>query len=305
MVRPHVAMVTMVAAAHLAAFESLQGIAQEKASIFAGLEPGGVAVYNADLDTTPILRDTARRHAARSLSFGETPPAHHRVQTVSVEDACTVAQGRAWRAPLLYKVMVPGRHFAVNAMGVLAVADALGLDRAVSVTALGQWRAGSGRGARERITLDAVETDLSVELIDDSYNANPASLGAALEVLAAARPAPGLGRIARGRRIAYLGDMLELGRTEAALHRAVADHPAMTDLARVHCVGPLMRHLWEALPVETRGRWTRTAAEMAEGVAQDLDAGDVVLVKGSLSVGLGRVVDAIRKMGQSPAGGDG
>lgn len=301
MARPHVALVTIVAPAHLAAFESLEGIAREKASIFEGLEPGGTAIYNIDIETSDIVSEIARRHAAKLISFGQSPRAHHRLTNVTVHDACTVAQGRAWRQPVLYKVQATGRHFAVNAMAVVATASALGLDRALVANDLARWGAGAGRGAREVIQLDRVETQMTVELIDDAYNANPASLGAALEVLAAARVHDDVGRFAEGRRIAYLGDMKELGRTEADLHRAIARHPAMALITQVHCVGPLMRHLWEALPREKRGRWTETSAEMAEGVARDLDAGDVVLVKGSLSMGLARVVDAIRKMGQGRA----
>src|SRR6056297_43003 len=304
MARPHVAMVTTVAPAHLAAFESLEGIAREKASIFEGLEEGGAAVYNGDLAVSSILADTAARHAAHLLSFGESASMHHRVTRITLKNACTVAEGRAWRSPVLFKIMVPGRHFAVNAMGVLAVTHALGLDRAKVVTSLGQWQPGSGRGARERIVLDIVDAHVVVELIDDSYNANPASLGAALEVLAAAVPSNDMGRVSKGRRIAYLGDMKELGRTEAELHAALAEHPAMALIDRVHCVGPLMRHLWEALPDGKRGRWTETADEMAANVARDLDAGDVVLAKGSLSMGLARVVAAIRKMGRASASTD-
>ncbi len=305
MARPHVAMVTIVAPAHLAAFESLEGIAEEKAAIFDGLEPRGTAVYNGDLGVSPILRARAQARARRVISFGETPSNHHRLTQVTIRDACTVGQGRCWRFPLLFKVMAPGRHYAVNAMGVLGVVSALHLDRALAVTALGQWQAGAGRGARERVHLDMVDDSAVLELIDDSYNANPASLGAALEVLAAARPRHDVGRVSRGRRVAYLGDMKELGRTEAELHRALADLPAMAGIDVVHCVGPLMRHLWEALPDRRRGRWCATSAEMAERVARDLDAGDVVLAKGSLSMGLASVVDAIRKMGHSRAADEG
>ena len=301
MARPHVALVTIVAPAHLAAFDDLAGIAREKASIFEGLEPGGTAIYNGDLETSVLLRDIAARHARRLISFGQRAGNHHRVTDITLHDACTVAQGRAWRSPVLYKVPVPGRHFAVNAMAVIAVATALRLNRAMAANDLARWTAGAGRGAREVIRLDVVNTENTVELIDDAYNANPASLGAAIEVLAAASVHDGVGRFAAGRRVAYLGDMRELGPTEAALHRAVAGHQAMACLHKVHCVGPLMRHLWEALPEDKRGRWTETSAEMAEGVARDLDAGDVVLVKGSLSMGLARVVDAIRKMGQGRA----
>jgi UDP-N-acetylmuramoyl-tripeptide--D-alanyl-D-alanine ligase len=112
-------------------------------------------------------------------------------------------------------------------------------------------------------------------------------------VLAATQP--------KARRVAYLGDMKELGETEAELHAAVADHPAMSKIDTVHCVGPLMKHLHAALPEEKRGRWTETSDEMAAKVPAELGIGDVVLAKGSLSMRLARVVDAIRKMGESPA----
>ncbi|SMX43416.1 UDP-N-acetylmuramoyl-tripeptide--D-alanyl-D-alanine ligase [Maliponia aquimaris] len=305
MARPDVAMITTVAPAHLAAFENIEGIAREKASIFEGLGPEGIAVYHGDLDVTPILREIAGRHAARRITFGEGPANNHRVETVSVRDDCTVVQGRAWRSPVLYKVMVPGRHFAVNAMGVLAVVTALGLDRALAVTALGQWQAGAGRGLRERIPLDVVDTRMSVDLIDDAYNSNPASLAAALEVLAGAQPRDDIGRVAHGRRIAYLGDMRELGSQEVALHVAIASNPALEQIDIVHCIGPLMQHLWRALPEAKRGHWTDTSEKMAERVARDLDAGDVVLAKGSLSMGVGRVVDAIRKLRQATPDVDG
>ncbi|MDU8911167.1 UDP-N-acetylmuramoyl-tripeptide--D-alanyl-D-alanine ligase [Aestuariicoccus sp. MJ-SS9] len=304
MAAPDVAMVTIVAPAHLAAFESIEGIAREKGSIFEGLGPEGVAVLNADLPVSGILREAARG-AARTIGFGASEAAEYRLTNVQVGDATTVARGLIGEEKVLFKVSVPGRHFAQNAMGALAVADALGLDRALSVAALGRWSPGAGRGAREVIHLDAVETDLTIELIDDAYNANPASVAAALEVLAGAEPKHDIGRVSKGRRIAYLGDMKELGRTEAALHAALAAHPGMDRIDVVHCVGPLMRHLWEALPEAQRGRWCDNSAEMAERVVHDLDAGDVVLAKGSLSMGLARVVEAIRKMGQTPLEGDG
>lgn len=297
--RPHVALVTIVAAAHLAAFDSVEGIAREKAAIFDGLEPYGTAIYNGDLPVSDILREKADAGRRFAVSFGEKACNLYRLYRVSVRDACTVGVGRAGIEPRLFKVLAPGRHFAVNAMGALAVADALGLDPALSVLALGQWQPGAGRGQRESIALDTVDGRISVELIDDAYNANPASLAAALEVLAAAEPRHGVGRVAHGRRIAYLGDMKELGRSEVALHRMIAQNPALERIDTVHCIGPLMQHLWRDLPTEKRGHWTETADKMADRVGRDLDAGDVVLAKGSLSMGVGRVVDAIRKLRQS------
>ncbi len=298
MARPHVAIVTIVAPAHLAAFESLEGIAYEKASIFEGLEPGGVAIVNGDIATSQILIDTARAHAASVVTFGESTRCHHRVSDLRIGDQATVVRGRAWRTPVLYKISVPGRHFAVNAMSVVATAWALGLDRATALGDLGRWVPGAGRGMREVIAMDAVDTHMTFELIDDAYNANPASMAAALEVLAAAEVHHDLGRVSKGRRIAYLGDMKELGPQESALHAELARHPAMDAIDIVNCIGPLTRHLYDALPLEKRGRWAETSAGIVGSLRHDLDAGDVVLVKASLSMGLGRVVDAIRKMRQ-------
>lgn len=299
MARPDVAMITIVAPAHLAAFDGLDGIAREKSAIFDGLEPGGVAVINGDLPVSPILDTAARAQTAHVIRFGEDAGNDHRLTDISIRDTCTVAQGMAGESAVLFKVLAPGRHFATNAMGALGVVSALDLDLAMAITALGQWSAGAGRGAREIIALDAVDPDLSVELIDDAYNSNPASLTAALEVLAAAEPKRA------GRRIAYLGDMAELGSTEQELHAQIADLPSMEKVDQVHCVGPLMQALWQALPAHRQGRWCATSDEMAATLAQDLGAADVVMVKGSLSTRMARVVDAIRKMGQSPAKRDG
>ncbi len=299
MARPDVAMITIVAPAHLAAFDGIEGIAREKAAIFDGLEPGGSAVINGDLDVSPLLDAAATERANTVIRFGETDINDHRLSSVSIRDTCTVAQGVAGEDPVLFKVMAPGRHFATNAMGVLGVVTALDLDLAMAITALGQWSAGAGRGAREIIDLDAVDPNLSVELIDDAYNSNPASLSASLEVLAAATPK------GAGRRVAYLGDMAELGETEIALHQKIAELDAMENIDLVHCVGPLMTSLWQALPADKQGRHCATSDEMAATVAQDMGAADVVLVKGSLSMKMARVVDAIRKMGQSRAKLDG
>ncbi|GAA6207214.1 UDP-N-acetylmuramoyl-tripeptide--D-alanyl-D-alanine ligase [Cognatishimia sp. WU-CL00825] len=297
MTRPHVALITTVAPAHMAAFESLEGIAVEKASIFDGLEDNGAAIYKGDLPVSDLLNANANRFAKTIVSFGENTSADFQLLDVRIGDASTVAKAQIGAETLLFKVSVPGRHFASNGLGVLAVADVLGLDRAIAIADLGQWFPGAGRGQREVIALDRADDRPTIELIDDAYNANPASLGAALEVLGAAQAKDGVGRVKIGRRIAYLGDMKELGEQEVAIHVAVANLPAIQSVDKVHCIGPLMKSLYEALPYEKRGRWTETSAEMINGLARDLDAGDVVLAKGSLSMGVGRVVDAIRKLG--------
>lgn len=302
--RLDVAMVTTVAAAHLEAFASIEGIAHEKASIFDGLQPGGTAVFHADIPTTPILRAKAQAVSARLVSFGETTGADWRLVEARLTDEATVCRALRGAEPLLYKVASPGRHFAANALGALAVVAALGADPVIAAHDLGRWAPPSGRGQRERIILDVVE-ETYFDLIDDAFNANPASMAAALDVLIAAKPTDGIGRVGGGRRIAVLGDMLELGPDAAALHAAIARHQALQAVHVIHCVGPRMRTLHDALPPRQRGLWVETAPELAARARQLIDAGDILLVKGSKGSKVSLVVDALRKMGQAASPNEG
>ncbi len=297
--RPNVAMITTVAAAHLEAFENVEGIAVEKASILEGLEPGGVAVLNNDCGTAAILQAKAIDLRMRSIGFG-VEGFDFKIKNATLKSDVTVVEADADGTQLVFKVGAVGRHFAENGLGALAAAQALGADLALAAQSLGRWSPYHGRGAREVIVLDPIDTDLTLELIDDSYNANPTSMGAALDVLAAAEPRDNTGRVSKGRRIAILGDMKELGPTSAELHNGLANHAAMAKVNFVHCVGPMMAGLSKALPEPKRGLVTDTSDELAGLIASRLDSGDVVLVKGSLSMGLARVVDVIRKMGHPP-----
>ena len=293
--RPHVALITTIAPAHLAAFESLAAIAREKAEIFAGLAPGGHAILPADLPESPILAEAARAAGARIVRFGESEGADLRLLEIRPgPEGLVLRAARGAGAPLPIRLATAGRHFACNALGALAAAEALGADPALSMLGLGRWRPPAGRGRRERVVLDPLEDHLALSLIDDAYNANPASLAAALEMLAAAEPGPG------GRRIAILGDMLELGDEAAALHAALAAHPAMERVDRVHCAGPLMRALHGALPGHRRGQWQARAEDLAARAHGLVRAGDVILVKGSKGSRIALVVDAIRKLGHLP-----
>ncbi len=293
--RPHVAMITTVAPAHLFAFDSIEGIAREKAAIFDGLEPGGVAIVPYDLPVSPLLIRAAQT-AGQTLTFGETQGADYQLARAQLTADATIAQCRHNGTDRLFKVQSPGRHFALNALGALAVGDALGLDAVLCAHDLGRWQPPAGRGTRERIAMDAVD-DLHFDLIDDAFNANPASMTASLEVLSLSQPRDGVGRIEQGRRIAILGDMLELGETELDLHRAIADHPALGTLSLIHCVGPRMRALHQILPARQRGEWVETAAELLPRAHLLVDAGDVVLVKGSKGIKVSLLVDALRKLG--------
>jgi UDP-N-acetylmuramoyl-tripeptide--D-alanyl-D-alanine ligase len=283
--RPHVAMVTLVAAAHLEAFSALEGIAHEKASIFEGLEPGGTAILNGDLETTPILKAAAARHAVASAVFGAGDTAAWRLALADVDDTGTSVRIDGPAGPLSFRLGTPGRHFAMNAAAVLAAVAAVGADPVRAAQNLDGWVPPGGRGVTEAIGLPGGGV---ATLIDDAFNANPASLAAALDVLAAARPAPG------GRRVAVLGDMLELGPDEDRLHAGVAAHPALDGIATVHCVGPRVRHLWEALPEGRRGVFANTAVEMRESLADLARPGDVILVKGSKGSKVSLIVEAFK-----------
>lgn len=284
--RPHVALITTIAPAHLAAFGTLEGIAREKADIFLGLEPDGIAIWNADLDTSPILAAAA---GPGGLSFGRQGDCA-RFVALRPTDTALVVEAEVDGEHLFLRLADAGAHFAANALGCLAVARALGLDLALAAQGLSRWRPPAGRGMREEVLLDPAD-DARFTLIDDAFNANPASMEAALDVLAASRPGPG------GRRIAILGDMLELGPDEIAMHRAIARHPAIATLACVHCVGPRMAALWEELPEHRRGKRVERAEDLGARAHALVRPGDVVLVKGSKGSLVSRVVDALRNLG--------
>jgi UDP-N-acetylmuramoyl-tripeptide--D-alanyl-D-alanine ligase len=275
--RPHVALVTTIAPAHLAAFGTLDGIASEKASICEGLEPEGVAVLPLDAPTFPILRAAA----PRAVTFGEAEGADVRLLGAEVGADGTTARIAVAGREVALRLGVPGRHHLTNALGVLAVVHALGRDPYRSAAALADWSAPSGRGAREVLALPCGP----VTLIDEAYNANPASLAAALGVLARAP----------GRRVAILGDMLELGTDAPALHAGLAGAASAADV--VHTLGPLMEGLRDALPEGRRGLHAETPEALAEALPGTLERGDTVMVKGSKAIGASRVVDALRALG--------
>ncbi len=295
--RPHLAIVTNVEAVHMAAFASIAEIALAKAEIFAGLLPGGTAVLNRDMAVFDTL--AARVHDGAVVSFGTSDQADFRLVSARANGGVTSVQAVLHGKPILFKISAPGRHLAMNALAVLAAVDAIGADPVIAALDLASWQPPPGRGARHWIALDPIEDEQRLELIDDAYNANPASMAAAFAVLADSQPVDGVGRIRKGRRVAFLTDMLELGPQQVALHRALADLPQLAAIDVIHSAGPLMHHLHHSLPLEKRGEWHDTAKSLAARVHQLLDAGDVVMVKGSKGSKASLVVDAIRKLGQA------
>ncbi|SEA43995.1 UDP-N-acetylmuramoyl-tripeptide--D-alanyl-D-alanine ligase [Rubrimonas cliftonensis] len=296
--RPEVALITTVTAAHIGNFADEAGVADAKAEIFEGVAAGGVAVLNRDNRWFDRLAGAARAHGLEIVSFGEGEGCDARLVSAQLRGPATVVEARVGGLDLVFKIGAPGRHLALNAVGALAAAQAAGADLARAALALAAWRAPEGRGARWRVHVGP-DGDGVIELIDESYNANPASVGAALEVLAAAPVEDGVGRIARGRRIACLGDMMELGEQETALHAGIADHPALGEVDLVFTVGERMRALHAALPKAQAGGWFPDSRAAADRLKRMLDAGDVLMVKGSKTVQMGAVVRAVKALGQA------
>ena len=285
MAQPDVALVTTVAPAHLEAFGSLAGIADEKAAIFTGLSPNGTAIYFADLPTSDRLANVAKHHAQTVIGFGAD---HGDARLLSVQDDGVQLQCRAIIADqaVEFSLTARGLHFAMNALGVLCAARALGLDLRAAAKDLSLWTPEGGRGAIYDVALQ----NGTLRVVDDAYNANPASMAAAIETLA---------QLPATRRIAVLGDMKELGPDAAQLHAQLADLPAMQQIDQVHTVGPLAQSLNMALPKSRQGLHVDRAQDLMPDVPNQLQAGDAVLVKASNSMGLRQIVDLIRQLGQT------
>ncbi|PRY79032.1 UDP-N-acetylmuramoyl-tripeptide--D-alanyl-D-alanine ligase [Yoonia maritima] len=294
LVQPHVAIVTRVAPEHLEAFGSITAIAHEKASIFDGLGKDGVAIFHGDDETAVHLR--AGTGEGLPTSFGKAGN-DWALRNVRLSRDVTVILANGQGQDYLFKLSVPGRHFAVNALGALAAVTAMGVDTVTATLDLAHWAPSTGRGTRERIVLDPANDGETIELLDDAFNANPTSVDTSLEVIAASEPHDNVGRIIKGRRVVILGDMGGLGAGAAQLHGALAQNCHLQKMDQVHCAGPLMYHLWRALPQHQRGQWAESPADLVPQVSRMLDAGDVVLVKGSAGSKISLVVDAIRKLG--------
>ena len=284
--RPHVAIVTTIEPVHLEYFGSLDKIADAKAEIFSGLERSGAAVLNRDNAQFERLAAAAKAASvSRIVSFGENAGADARLVRCALQPEASTVDAVILGHAVTYKLGAPGRHQVLNSLAVLAAASLAGADLALAALALAKLQPATGRGTRHTLTLPGG----SALLIDESYNANPASMRAAIALLGQAPVGP------RGRRIAVLGDMLELGPEGPVLHRGLAEPAARAAIDLVFCSGPQMQALWEALPSNHRGGYAETAAALEPTVLDAIRAGDAVMVKGSLGSKMGPIVKALQK----------
>jgi UDP-N-acetylmuramoyl-tripeptide--D-alanyl-D-alanine ligase len=285
-VRPHVAVITTVEPVHLEFFAGIEAIADAKAEIFSGVEPGGAVVLNRDnLQFARLEAHAKRAGISRIVSFGADAKSDARLIDVSLHATCSAVHANILDHDVTYKIGVPGRHMAMNSLAVLAGAALLGADLARAALSLSQLEAPAGRGVRRVLEVGNGEATL----IDESYNANPASMGAALNVLGRAHVGP------HGRRIAVLGDMLELGPTGPALHRGLAEAVKANNIDLVYCCGPLMRNLWDALSTGKRGGYAENSAALETQAVAAIRAGDAIMVKGSLGSKMKTIVNSLEK----------
>jgi UDP-N-acetylmuramoyl-tripeptide--D-alanyl-D-alanine ligase len=284
MVRPHAAIVTTVEAVHLEHFASVAEIADAKAEIFEGLLPDGAAIIKHDNPFAGRLEAVAKKLGVKPVTFGFDDNADVRGSDFSAsDDGCDMTVNLGSKAFPVHLAM-PGRHIAENALAVAAALDAIGADVKTALSVLAELAPPAGRGARSRLYVGGGE----VLLIDESYNANPASMTAALATLGS------VPRQKYARRIAVLGDMLELGSEAPALHAGLKSAVDAADVDLVFACGPHMKGLYDALPAGKKGGYSLSSPPLETAVADHLRAGDVVMIKASNGTRLGAVVAALK-----------
>lgn len=281
--QPEIAMVTHVAAAHLAFFNSVADIAHAKAEIFSGLPEDGIAIYPADNVYTDILADTADEFGVEALTFaGKDPQADAYLLSVKTHAEGQLVEAMVMGQKLAFHLPVPGAHVAVNCLPVLLAVHELGFDLNIAANALANFSAVRGRGEQQQLNWQGG----TLTLIDESYNASPAAMQTTITML---------GQHA-GRKIAVLGDMLELGETSPALHAALADDLLRAKVDQLFACGPHMQYLFDTVPTNMQGAWAENSAALAAILPNHLQAGDVVLVKGSAGSQMKKIIETLKNI---------
>jgi UDP-N-acetylmuramoyl-tripeptide--D-alanyl-D-alanine ligase len=279
LVRPHIAIITTIASAHIEYLGSMEAIADAKAEIFEGLEPDGVAIIPEDSLYRDRMVKAARKTAGRTITFGHGEADVTALHAVRADDGGSLVTARLLDSELTYTIAQRGDHWVMNSLAVLAAVEAAGADLAVAGLALADMGGLKGRGERHRLRADGGH----YLLIDESYNANPASMAATLKALGEERDAK--------RRIAVLGPMRELGEHSAELHASLAPDVIGARVDHLILVGEEMRPLEQALGGEVSIRRASGVDDATEMLAQLIRRGDAVLVKASNSIGLAKLVE--------------
>jgi len=272
MVQPHAACITTVGPVHIEGFSDGEtGVAREKAAIFQGLGPGGLAVINGDNPWVDSLREAALHVGARIAQFGSGPGQDARLLDFTPNPDGARVTAEVWGRTHVFTLKQSGFHWGLNSLAVILMLDALDVPVETAMAALADFQPLAGRGETRRVAVPGG----AFTLIDESYNANPLSMRAGFLTLGA-RPVE-----AGGRRVVVLTDMLELGDQSRALHAGLVEAIDVAGLDVVHAAGPQMRYLYDALPAARRGVWAEAAADLAAQAGDLVRAHDIIMVKGS------------------------
>nr|WP_274424422.1 UDP-N-acetylmuramoyl-tripeptide--D-alanyl-D-alanine ligase [Chelativorans sp. YIM 93263] len=286
LVQPHIAIVTMIAAAHLGHFKSLEEIARAKGEIFSGVVRGGSALINRDDQHWKLLSEMAGKAGVKNVwGFGENARAQFRLTHWEPQEDGSAISLKIAGEDISGHLRAPGRHMVHNALAAVGAGYLAGADVSKLVTSLGSFSAEEGRGRRHRLRVDGG----TATLIDESYNANPASVKAAIQLLDSA-PVSG-----EGRRIAVLGDMLELGAHSAKLHEALAKIIAGTRVDLLLLGGPEMKALADNPPADVHTEYRENPEELQPVLLDTLKPGDTIMIKSSKSIGLSKLVETLLK----------
>ena len=293
-VKPDYVVITDVSIGHMEGLKSLDNIVQEKASICLGQKHMGTAILPSDIEKFNQLKAKVEDFGSKVISFGEDESSDLRISNIEVlRDVITSTildqEQNLWNI----KLKTAGKHYMKNAAGLLALVASLKLNSSKAISALQNWSPLAGRGQVLEIKLKDGNFNISIKLIDESYNANPGSVKSSLETLACIFTNK-KNKCKHCRRIAVLGDMLELGLSEVQEHVNISKFARLDKIDKIYCVGPRMRKLFDVLPSSKRGFWTETAEEMQHVLVNKLENGDIVMIKGSFSMGMNIIVNKLK-----------
>ena len=287
LVRPDIALITTIEAVHMEFFSSIEDIADAKAEIFYGMKPDGVAILNRDNNQYSRLYALAKAQGLKKiLDFGYHAKASGRLVDYSPSEEGAIIKAEILGKKIEYRLSVHGEHLALNSLGALLASVAAGGDLETCADALHHFQQPAGRGVLETLSTE----NGSLTLIDESYNASPVSVIAAIRVLGQ------LAKSQSARSLLILGDMKELGSASPSLHKELQKDIAESDISQVFCCGEMMAHLYEALPLAQRGALARDSRELSPLVTRAIKSGDIITIKGSHSMQMEHIVDALRAM---------
>ena len=297
---PDIAIITDISEAHLAAFKNVDEIAREKSDICAGLSKDGICIVSSDSKSYSKLLKFIGRFGINIISYGEKSSTDYKLLKTAIlkNRTCAKALLRSGEE-FFFKVNSPGSHHARNALGAIAVLELLGLDTTKGILGLSNWIPTSGRGVVKIIKCDKPYLPQTFTIIDETYNANPTSMMAAINALAnfeLINEVPSKNK--RSRRIAILGDMLELGLDENKKHMELAQKLLLDDIDLIHCIGTRMKFFHKKLPATKKGKWTKSVQEFSLTVQELVKDNDIIMLKGSNGVGLNFLLEHLKAMGK-------